>query len=213
MRRRPRIDNYARIAPHHCHVGSMSRLRRALCDGRSSAPLPPRAGCRARNSGATIWGKAGRPNSGFDSRDGGQETNGPTSHRGSRQDAEGNQAMGSGRHVRAHVVSPPSREGQIMTDIAKLLFEMRERPQDFAVGECCFKHAPSRQEFWVASGFWFYSMYEPHKIKFTFADKVRFSFAFRRYRRAQRWGERTWLRSWLCEPSAPAKIKVDVHGA
>lgn len=99
-----------------------------------------------------------------------------------------------------------------MTDIAKLLFEMRERPQDFVVNEYNFMHLPSGQEFWISNGFWFYGMDKPHRIKFTIADKMRFSFAFRRYRRAQRHGECAWLRSWLCESSAPAKIKVDVHG-
>jgi hypothetical protein len=45
------------------------------------------------------------------------------------------------------------------SDIQKLLFEMRERPNDFQMDEFCLMHVPTRQEIWVCSGFGFYGLY------------------------------------------------------
>lgn len=93
-----------------------------------------------------------------------------------------------------------------MSDIAKLLFEMRERPHDFAVGRHTLQHLPTGQEFWIANGFWHYGLYRPHQIGFGFADKVRFKIAFRKFRKLPR----IWLRHWLCETAAPLHIKAKV---
>jgi hypothetical protein len=96
-----------------------------------------------------------------------------------------------------------------MSDIQKLLFEMKNRPQDFAFNAHCFVHTPTGQEIWVCNGLWSYELYKPHAIRFSLLDKIEFHVALKVFRRAQRVAERSWLRSWLCEPTrAPIKMKV-----
>lgn len=85
--------------------------------------------------------------------------------------------------------------------IVKLLFEMRERPQDFVLGQHTLTHTPSGQEFWVGNGLGHYGLWRPAEVTFCAADRLLFHRAFIRWRD-------DWLRAVICEPPAPAPKKV-----
>lgn len=95
------------------------------------------------------------------------------------------------------------------SDVQKLIFEMRNRPQDFALrGDSVLVHKPTRQEIWLHMKH--YRLYRPYEISFTFMDRRRFHRAYLQWRRGARTEQRLWLRHWLCEPTSPATTQQPV---
>jgi hypothetical protein len=77
-------------------------------------------------------------------------------------------------------------------DVAVIIKAMREQPDDFERTEYVLLHKPSRHEIWIANGRFFYGIYRCDKSchckdlrdgKFSFWGKLRFGFAYRRWRR------------------------------
>lgn len=92
------------------------------------------------------------------------------------------------------------------SDIQRLIFEVRNRPQDFVIRNgCVLIHKPTGQSIWTHMKH--YRLYEPYEINFTFMDRRRFHRAFKWWMREARKEQRLWLRNWLCEPTTP-KIKT-----
>jgi hypothetical protein len=81
------------------------------------------------------------------------------------------------------------------SEIPKLLKEMEEHSENFEAhyingkGPYYILHTPTGRAYWTCSGLWFYGLYyildrnkirHTRKVHFTFADKVRFHFAYRK---------------------------------
>jgi hypothetical protein len=71
-------------------------------------------------------------------------------------------------------------------DIRPVLWSLRNRPEEWEQNEFTIVHKPSKHEFWIANGFWFYSLYRADCSctkaaggKFSYIQKVQFSFARR----------------------------------
>lgn len=78
-------------------------------------------------------------------------------------------------------------------DIRPVLWSLRNRPNEWTYdrGRYCIEHKPSRHEFWISNGFWFYRLYEAHgcscksdaRGSFSFLQKIAFDRAYNHWKR------------------------------
>lgn len=78
-------------------------------------------------------------------------------------------------------------------DIRPVLWSLRNRPEEWEQSEYRLTHTPSQHTFWIGNGFWFYSLHDANCSctqvsggKFSFIQKIQFSFARRRVSEIQR---------------------------
>ena len=57
-----------------------------------------------------------------------------------------------------------------------------DRPEDFIVDDYSLTDTKHKISYWIANGFWFYSIWKPAKVPFTFLQKIKFASAVRPFK-------------------------------
>jgi hypothetical protein len=62
-----------------------------------------------------------------------------------------------------------------------VLESMEREPENWVRARFTFANLRTRTEVWTANGFWFYGLYRPKEVTWSFADKWRFGRALKRW--------------------------------
>lgn len=65
-----------------------------------------------------------------------------------------------------------------------VLNSMKAEPENWAVTHFTFINMRTNTEVWTANGFWFYGLYRPKEVKWSFIEKILFHRAMNRWHRA-----------------------------
>ncbi len=91
-------------------------------------------------------------------------------------------------------ISKPPWHSRNRLDIRPVLWSLRNRPQEWRRGNYTLDHIPSGHRFWIANGFFHYSLYEAngcscrrenHDGHFSLIQKIEFGAAYKAWRKSR----------------------------
>ena len=75
-----------------------------------------------------------------------------------------------------------------------IVLSIQKHPEEWEYqddSKFCISHIKSELIIWIANGFFFYKIYKPEKISFSFWQKIEFHFSFKKWCKIVKFNEET----------------------